>query len=260
MDRASIKNLLASRGLKPLKKLGQNFLIDETTVKRILDFAKLKSSDTIVEIGPGPGVLTRHLQNKVKRVIAVELDKGFCGILKRKFSKAKQVEIVEGDILDYSYRGKGPYKVLGNIPYNISSAILEKFLKHEPRKPSLMLLTVQKELAERVVAKPPHTNRIALLVQYCGQARIQMRIGKRAFWPSPQVESCVLEIIPHKGMLSESLEKNMWDMIKRAFGQPRKKLSNTINLDKNHPLANLRPEELSLEDWMNIAQRHHVTS
>ncbi|MEK7508697.1 MAG: 16S rRNA (adenine(1518)-N(6)/adenine(1519)-N(6))-dimethyltransferase RsmA, partial [Patescibacteria group bacterium] len=183
--------------ITPDHSRGQNFLTDKNILKKIVTAADLQPKETVIEIGAGTGVLTEELAKKVGRVIAFEVDKKLAPLLKEKFINQKNVEIINEDILSYKLQVAG-YKLVANIPYNITSAILEKFLSAE-HKPSLMVFLVQREVAERATAKAGEMSFLSVMVQYYGQPKAVARVPAGAFWPKPKVESAILKIsvYPH---------------------------------------------------------------
>ncbi len=229
----------------PDKSRGQNFLVDKNILQKIIAAAELKPSDTIIEIGAGQGILTAELAKHAKRVIAFEIDKKLISLLKEKFESFENVEIIEGDILKnikilnikYSIFN---YKVVANIPYNITSAVLEKFLSAE-NKPSLLVLMVQREVAERICAcphryakrcgraKPGEMSLLSVMVQYYGQPEIVARVPATAFWPTPKVESAILKIkIRDKEIKEIDFEKKFFQIVKAGFSHRRKMLKNNL--------------------------------
>lgn len=255
MDVNAIKKLLHTYGVSPLKFLGQNFLVNERALEKIASVANLGKRDTVVEIGPGLGVLTEKLASAAKDVIAVEIDKKFIRILEERFAETPNVRIIHQDILQFSPPSSGSYAVAGNLPYNIAGDILEKFLQKEPKKPNVMVITVQKEFAEKMAAKPPLMTRLGLFVQYYGVPHIEAEFPPSYFWPQPNVRSSLVEIKVKKRRelpLSIKQENIMWQMIKTAFNQPRKTLKNSLGFTDS-TFQQKRPQELALSDWMTLA-------
>lgn len=253
MNAQQVKGLLAKYHIAALKSLGQNFLINEGAALQVIHIADIKGYDTILEIGPGLGVLTKHLGAKAKKLIAVEIDKGFVSILKEELGSFPNVEIVNADILKFSLP-RGIDTVVGNLPYHLAGAILEKLLSVRALRPHRIVLTVQKEFAMRLTAKPGQSNRIGLFTRYHGTPRIVQEFPPHYFWPQPKVRSALVcvELKPAKELaLSETQEPILWQLIKTAFNQPRKKLRNSISLDMSR-FDERRPQELSLDDWLAV--------
>lgn len=243
------------------KSLGQNFLINQGVLNKIVDAANLNINDVVVEIGPGTGNLTEKIAEKAGRVMAIEKDNRLIESLKEKF-KDSNVEIVEGDALKIdtgvllnSSRSKasGSYKIIGNIPYYITSHLLrtifEKWLT-----PELIVLTIQKEVARRIVAKPPDMNLLALSVQLYSDPKIIGYVSKGSFRPMPKVDSAIIKLIPKNDIDPNQVTKIL-ALAKKAFAGKRKKLKNTIGQEilKNFNIdPDTRPEKLSLNDWYRL--------
>ncbi|OGN14040.1 MAG: ribosomal RNA small subunit methyltransferase A [Candidatus Yanofskybacteria bacterium RIFCSPHIGHO2_02_FULL_43_22] len=246
------------------KSLGQNFLINPGVLDKIVKAAELDKDDTVIEIGPGTGVLTEKLVEKVRstgsgqagRVIAIEKDARLIAQLKEKF-KNTNVDIVEGDILKIDptpllrYCATG-YKLIGNIPYYITSHLLKTVFEKWPA-PKLIVLMVQKEVAQRIMAKPPHMNLLALSVQFFAKPKIISYVSRGSFRPTPKVNSAIIKLTPIRSDLE--LADRFFKLIKTAFAGKRKQLKNTVGkeiLENTGIRPELRPEELSLEDWLRI--------
>ena len=157
-----IKELLAKHDTQPFKGLGQNFLINAPVLDKITQGAQLNSEDTVLEVGPGIGTLTQELAKRVKRVVAIEKDRAMIEILKETLKGYKNIEIMQGDILKITNDKLHitNYKIVANIPYYLTSPLIRKFLE-EKNQPTQMVLMVQKEVAQRIVARPPHLSSLA---------------------------------------------------------------------------------------------------
>ncbi len=268
---STIPALLRAYGLHPKKSLGQNFLLDPVALERIVAAADLSPDEAVVEVGAGLGTLTRLLAGRAGRVVAVELDGRLAEILREQLADLPNVEIVHGDILQVREFGFPPqgYKVVGNLPYYITSAVLRRFLEDEPR-PRLMVVTVQREVAERIVAHPPDMSLLAVSVQFYGQPRLVARIPAGAFYPPPQVDSAVVRIEvagqPAIALPEGISQADFFRTVRAGFGQKRKTLRNALSrglgLPPDHVAAALaqagvdprrRAETLSLEEWAAIA-------
>ena len=267
----SVAALLRSHGLHPRKRLGQNFLTDPVALERIVVAADLSADDVVVEVGAGVGTLTRLLARQAKRVIALELDDDLVEILREQTADLPHVEILHGDVLRFSPSDFSPpgYKVVGNLPYYITSAVLRHFLEGEPR-PRLMVVTVQREVAERIVARPGEMSLLAVSVQFYGQPRIVARIPAGAFYPPPKVDSAVVRIdvcgkpIPLPG--KDVDEAAFFRVVRAGFSQKRKTLRNSLSaglglspatvgdsLEKAGVDPRRRAETLSLREWARVA-------
>jgi 16S rRNA (adenine1518-N6/adenine1519-N6)-dimethyltransferase len=256
---------------KPKKRLGQNFLTDKNIQKKIAGLCGFDNRDTVVEIGAGKGEMTQLIQKMAKKVYAVEIDGELCLILKEKFKGSPNVDIINRDILklDLRFFLKGSInkmKVFGNIPYYISSPIIAHLLKYKDGIEA-MYITAQKEFANRVTSPPGSKDygSLTCFVNYHAQPRILMDIKKGSFSPVPKVDSCLLEIIPrHEPLLNKEGERLFFKITRHAFNQRRKTLRNSIKgiitLQKlevffeNYGIdRNIRPEDLSLSDFINLA-------
>ena len=261
--------LLKKHNLLPKKSLGQNFLIDESALGRIAAAADLVRSDTVLEIGAGLGALTHHLAAAADRVIAVELDERLVAILNEEFHAIPSVEIVHGDILalDPADLAGGPYKVVANVPYYITAAILRHLLEAS-RRPDLIVLTVQKEVAQRLTAGPGDMSILAVSVQLYGRVEQVAQIKAGSFLPRPEVDSAVIRVTLYPEPLIPLPDERLFFRIVRAgFGQKRKQLRNSLRGGLNWPAERTeraleragvspkrRAETLSLEEWGALTQ------
>lgn len=279
--KTELKNLLEKYKIKPNKRLGQNFLIDQNVLKKIVEAAKISPEETILEIGPGLGVLTKELAKKAKKVIAVEKDADLAKILKEILKDCENVEIIQGDILKLSAVCRLPfadYKVVANIPYYLTSPLIRKFLESE-NPPREMILTIQKEVAQRICAAPPKMNLLAIAVQFYSRPEIIKYVSKKSFWPTPKVDSAIIKIVPHchcerlegaKQSLKDysvavaprNDRMSFFKIVKAGFCSPRKQLVNNLSdklgTDKEKIKRTLiecgfgiqiRAQNLSVKDW-----------
>jgi 16S rRNA (adenine1518-N6/adenine1519-N6)-dimethyltransferase len=212
------------------KHLGQNFLYDNSILGRIIQSAGLSGDDTVVEIGPGPGRLTRKLAEIVQRLIAIELDPELYDRLKGDFIAYGNVEIIHGDALRFSFGTIGKFKVVANIPYYITTPIIFRLLDAKQNLKS-MTLTIQKEVAERIVAQPGGKDYgvLSIMIQYSARPELKFIIPKEAFRPMPKVDSAVvhMKILEHPAVTVRD-EKMFFRLVKTAFSQRRKTLSNSL--------------------------------
>ncbi len=261
---------LAVLGIRPKKGLGQNFLVDPTHQARIVDAADLIDDDTVLEVGPGPGVLTELIAAAAGRVIAVELDDRLIPFLRERFSAEPNVTIIHGDILEIDpgalTEGK-PYKVVANLPYYITSAVIRHLLESTPA-PEVLVLTVQREVAERMVAQPPNMSLLALGVQFYCTGRIVARVPAGAFYPAPKVDSAVVRLDRRPAVIANDVGAAQFFEVARAgFSQPRKQLRNSLAsglqvapADIEKWLARVgvdpkrRAETLTLAEWAALAR------
>lgn len=257
--------LLRAYGLQPKKSLGQNFLADPSGLNKVIQAAGLSPDDTVLEIGAGLGSLTVLLAQTVRRVIAVEIDRGLIAPLTEAVSEYDNVRIVEGDILKIPPEELNlgeAYLVVANIPYYISSAIIRRLLETQNR-PARIVLTVQQEVAERICAKDGKFSLLALSVQVFGVPRIQARIGAGCFYPAPDVDSAVLSItlFPQPLIATEELDA-FFRLARAGFSQKRKTLRNTLSAGLGLPAVQAesllaaaeidprrRAETLSIAEW-----------
>ncbi|MBK8434099.1 MAG: 16S rRNA (adenine(1518)-N(6)/adenine(1519)-N(6))-dimethyltransferase RsmA [Chloroflexi bacterium] len=262
------KTLLAAHGLEPKKSLGQNFLSDEGILRRITAAADIAPSDEILEIGPGLGALTVQLAQAAQRVIAVELDGRLLPILAEQCAPYPHITIVEGDILEQeAWRWfTRPYKVVANVPYYITGAILRHLLSAELR-PECMVLTVQKEVAERLTAAPGDLSILAVSVQFYGQPRVVTTLPAGAFWPRPKVDSAVVVIDLRQRPVSANRvtdEELFFRLVKAGFSQKRKQLHKNLRtlgysreqigqfLGRAAIAPERRAETLTIDEWVAL--------
>lgn len=258
---------------KPKKSLGQNFLKSVPALNMMCTASDLKKDDIILEIGPGKGALTKKLLEKVKKIIAVEKDAELFSYLQEEFSKeikSEQLVLVNGDILEFDFPKILEYKIVANIPYNITGAIFKKFLSSK-NQPSLMTLLIQKEVAKRIVANDKKESILSLSVKAYGEPSYVMKVEKRFFSPAPKVDSAVVTIknISRKNFKSEKEEKLFFEIIKAGFAHKRKLLRKNLENIKHKEmgLQNIddvfeklkinqksRAEDLPLETWLKITK------
>ena len=288
-----IKQLCALYNIKPARSRGQNFLISENVYQKIITAAGLKPDDIVLEVGPGLGFLTEMLAKQVKQVIAVEVDDKLAEVLRNRLQEQgiKNVEVVNDNILTSppnplslvrrgggaERRGRG-YKIVANLPYNITSRFLRKFLEEVEGKPSMMVLMVQKEVAERITAKPPQMSLLAVSVQFFAEAKIMAKVSSGAFWPQPKVDSAIIHLTPRPPLPLASLklrrsgrgegvvdEKNFFKLVRVGFSARRKMLKNNLAKGlnvKSEIMAEIlrqaglnektRAQELSVEKWQEL--------
>jgi 16S rRNA (adenine1518-N6/adenine1519-N6)-dimethyltransferase len=263
--------LLRQYNIKPKKSLGQNFLVDERAAVRILAAAELSPEDVVLEVGPGLGALTRHLADRVDRVVAVELDGRLIPALEHTLAAYANVELIQADILEIDPAALMPpaYKVVANIPYYITSALLRHLIEAAVR-PALMVLTVQEEVARRIVACPGDMSLLAVSVQYYGRPRIVDRIKAGAFYPRPKVNSAVvrIDLSPDEKRAWGAVDVDLFfQVVGAGFGQRRKQLRNALANGLGRPQAETdkaldeagidprrRAQTLTLEEWVGLTR------
>ena len=267
----SAEALLRRYHLRAHKGLGQNFLQDPWSLERIISAAEIQPTDTVLEIGPGLGSLTRYLAISAKRVVAVELDENLIPPMKDVLTHYENVQIIHGDILKLSPReliAEDDYLVVANIPYYITSAVIRHLLESE-LKPRRIVLTIQKEVAQRICEKPGDLSLLALSVQVYGKPRIATDIPAEAFFPEPKVASAVLviDIYPAPLISREHLD-TFFKLVKAGFSQKRKTLRNSLSSGMHISPASAaellgranidpqrRAETLSIEEWEQLSAR-----
>lgn len=277
-----------ARRFNPKKSLAQNFLTDESHLRAIAAAAELTKQDTVLEIGPGLGVLTHYLAEEAERVVAVELDDRLVDFLQERFADDPHVSIVHGDILqtdllslisapttapttDSGESEPNPnpltYKVVANLPYYITSAVL-RFLLESACPPSVAILMMQKEVAERICAAPGKLSILAVSVQFYAHPQIVRKVPAEAFYPRPKVDSAVLRLDLLPSPAIEQVDpKSYFRVVKAGFSQKRKQLLNSVSaglqrnkdeiraaMDEAHIDPKRRAETLSLAEWGNLCR------
>ena len=252
--------------MKPQKKLGQNFLINKSAIKKIVDALEISDSDVIIEIGAGTGNLTQEILKRSKKVIAIEKDKSLISLLRLKFQKdSHSLQIIEGDvreILPTLASKLKKFKVVGNIPYYLTGRLLRIF-QELTNAPQLIVLTLQKEVAERLGAQPPRMNQLAVIVQLWAKPKIILQLKPKDFFPPPKVRSTVVQLKVKSSAERYNKEKELIPFIVCGFQQPRKTLLNNLSreyskekIKKVFERLNLtektRPAELSVEMWITL--------
>lgn len=265
------KQFLDKLGIVPKKSLGQNFLHDPGVLGKIAASAGITPTDAVLEIGPGLGSLTEVLSKLSRRVVAVELDSRMLPVLDR-FSVYGNVEIIHGDILAVdldTIMGPQPYVVCANVPYYITSAII-RYLLERTRRPRTIVLTVQAEVAERLLAVPGDHSLLSVSTQFYAKPKIVSRISRGAFYPQPEVDSAVIRLDVHpQPIIDVPSSVLFFRVVKAGFSQKRKQLKNTLGdgLHQTHAtMATLmetagvdprrRAETLSLPEWAAITRQY----
>jgi len=295
-----IQKLCRAYNIRPSREQGQNFLINRDVLDDMVAAADLKKDDIILEVGPGFGVLTLELAKRVRMVIAVEQDKILINALQENLEKENinNVEIIEGNVLQvnsYSHSEQSEesqrkrsfaefmlseanvlrmtlnenYRIVSNLPYQITSRFLRQFLEAE-NKPQDMTIMVQKEVAQRIVAKPGDMSLLAVSVQFYGETEIVRNVSKDCFWPEPKVDSSILRIAQidaekYADRRRKVNEKTFFKIVRNGFLHRRQKLvnnlSNAFHLDKKNLESalkrmgiseNARAQELSVEQWIKL--------
>jgi 16S rRNA (adenine1518-N6/adenine1519-N6)-dimethyltransferase len=265
------RNQLHRLGTRAKKGLGQHFLVDRSVLEEIISAAELVPSDTVIEVGPGLGVLTEELVKKAGKVIAVEADPKLASSLQKRLSKFANLTVINADILQLDplelIDRKRHYKVVANLPYYIAAPILRHFLEAS-LKPSLMVVMVQKEVGQSMVAQPGNLSIFAISVQLYGKPFIVDYVPAQSFYPEPKVDSAIvrIEVYPKPAIAVENIA-GFFEIVKAGFSAPRKQIRNSLALGLQLTSAEIaellkqsgialhrRPETLSLEEWSRLQQ------
>lgn len=257
--------------LNPKKSLGQNFMHDPNTIEKIVSTAELMPDDTVVEIGPGTGELTAVLAEYAKHVMAIELDERLEPILEDRFAKTSNVYLLFQDVLKtdiLSLVGNKDFVVVANVPYYITTAIIQHLLE-QPHRPKRIVMTMQYEVAERICATNPGDMTIlSNSVQYFGKPEIVSKLNPAVFWPRPNINSAILRIDTYeKPIVDVPDDKLFFRVVKAGFSQKRKQLRNSISgglqikskiakqyLDTAEIDSHRRAETLTLEEWAQLTR------
>lgn len=261
--------------MKPKKSLGQNFLINPKVAERIARDAEINPDDIVLEIGPGKGYLTKYLLPLTKKVIAVEKDEHLADELAEKYKKEVEkgkLIILKGDVLEEeSMNVLRNFKIVANIPYNITGAILKKFLAGK-NKPQSVTLMIQKEVAERILAKNGKESLLSVSVKAYGEPKKLFDVKKGNFFPIPKVDSAVISIknISRRNfVINNTSEEKFWEVLRLGFAQKRKKLSSNLKkltsklepearLSLEKELGNKRAENLALIEWIKLVKTLNI--
>lgn len=267
----SIREKLERIGGDPKKSLGQNFMVERAMIELMADAANVNADDTVLEVGAGLGDLTAILAARARRVIALEIDQRFLDLLEVDFANQPGVEVVHADILkadlpDLLGSDYGSYKVVANVPYYITSAILRKLLEAST-PPEVLVITVQWEVAERAIAKPGDMSLLALGVQVYGVPEIVKKLKPGVFYPRPNIDSAILKVTPHPEgppLTAEELT-GLFRVAQAGFSQPRKQIKNPLatglHMDKDTASDALntagidprrRAETLTIPEWIAL--------
>jgi 16S rRNA (adenine1518-N6/adenine1519-N6)-dimethyltransferase len=258
--------------MRPKKSLGQNFLTNKKIAEDIVKAGNISKKDIVLEIGPGKGMLTEFLLKQAKRVIAVEKDNELFSFLSKKFTaeiSSNKLILISGDILDFDFSSyelkNNSYKLIANIPYNITGQLFRLFLETGPQ-PKTIVLMIQKEVAERIIARNKKESVLSVSVKTYGIPKIARRVSAGSFFPKPNVDSAVLAVENIKSPFkNRPEEKKFFELLKAGFSSKRKKLSSNLSavIPKNEILKiftklglneNTRAEDVSAETFLKIAE------
>ncbi|NWF69808.1 MAG: 16S rRNA (adenine(1518)-N(6)/adenine(1519)-N(6))-dimethyltransferase RsmA [Chloroflexi bacterium] len=262
--------LLEHYEIVPKKSLGQNFLHDPNALEKIATIAEIMPQDTVLEIGPGTGALTEVLAQRARHVIAVEVDTRLQPLLEARLGVYDNVVLMFADILETDVLklvGSKPFSVVANLPYYITSAILRHLLENY-RRPQKLVLTVQEEVAQRLVARPDDMSLLTVSVQFYGKARIAMKLNPAVFWPRPDVDSAVVVIETYdRPSINVPSSEAFFKVVRAGFSQKRKQLKNALGsgLGLSHEAAaglleragidpRRRAETVTLEEWAALTR------
>ncbi|MGI6175143.1 MAG: 16S rRNA (adenine(1518)-N(6)/adenine(1519)-N(6))-dimethyltransferase RsmA [Christensenellales bacterium] len=267
-SKTDLTELFKKYSIAPLKQLGQNFLVDENILQKIADCAEVGSEDDCLEIGPGAGTLTQVLCERAHKVIAVELDKGLTRVLRETLAAYSNIQIVHGDILKVDIEQltggfKDGFKVVANLPYYITSAVVMRLIGIERLK--TMTLLVQKEVAQRMCAQPGKKEYgiLSVATRYYSEPRMMMHVPPGCFYPKPSVESTVIRLDVREDLPAEEQTNAFFRLVKISFAQRRKTILNNLTAGYGRERAqsalhaagleqNLRAEQLSIQQFIEL--------
>jgi 16S rRNA (adenine1518-N6/adenine1519-N6)-dimethyltransferase len=263
MTLTEVRRLLAGLEIRPSKALGQNFLIDGNILRILVEQADLRHDETVLEIGPGLGALTVELVARARHVVAIEKDARLCRYLRENVAG---VELIEDDAVEVleqpEFHLTSPWKVVSNLPYSLSTPILERLVERED-KPRAMVLTVQREVAHRLAATPRHKDYGALTVftQLCYHVTMAHIISPRCFYPAPRVDSAIVVLERRDPRVGLRVGAPFHDIVRAGFGQRRKMLHKLLadfgEVDQAFAAASVaasaRAEELAVDQWIMLA-------
>src|SRR5436309_9062002 len=263
-----LRNLLYTHNMRPNKAFGQNFLVDRSVLRKIVEAAEIHSSDQVLEVGAGTGVLTRELAREAQRVVAVELERDMLTLLAETTRQYGNVELIARNLLyldpDEVFGGV-TYKLVANLPYYITAPTFRHFLE-SGNPPRLIVVMVQQEVAQRIVASPGDLSLLGVSIQFYGQPKIIAHVPARAFYPAPKADSAILRVDLRKQVpLTPEQRDSFFRLVQAGFAERRKQLHNSLTHhlhQKNEEVrasltaANIDPsrraETLSIEDWLRL--------
>ncbi|HEY4383481.1 MAG TPA: 16S rRNA (adenine(1518)-N(6)/adenine(1519)-N(6))-dimethyltransferase RsmA [Ktedonobacteraceae bacterium] len=263
-----LRAILAAHNMRPNKSFGQNFLTDHSILDKIIEAAKISPDDTILEVGAGTGVLTRELAQRAKRVVAVELERDMLALLEKTTESYPNVELIARNLLfldPMEVFGQQRYKLVANLPYYITAPTFRHFLEAE-NAPELLVVMVQLEVAQRIIAQPGDLSLLAISVQFYGQPQIIAQVPARSFFPAPKVDSAILRVdVNPRAPLQPEERNRFFRIIQAGFSERRKQLHNSLAHGlhtKNEEIrawlatagieASRRAETLSIEEWLKL--------
>ncbi len=267
LDKKDTEAFCKKYGISPSKKMGQNFLIDRQALEKMIKAAGLRAKDTVLEIGPGTGIITQEIARKVRKVIAVERDQKLMLLLRESLSDFSNVEIIQGDILEIKRLKIINYKIVANLPFYLASPAIRHFLERFDPQPRTMVLIVQKEVGQRITAQAPQMNLLAVSIQFYAKAEIISFVPKKSFWPQPKVDSAIIKITPRKLSTKPGNVDLFFKIIRAGFSHPRKQILNNLAeklnlgrknvenwLSENGVQRTQRAETLSIKNWVKLTE------
>lgn len=263
-----LRNLLYQHHMRPNKSFGQNFLVDRATLECMVEAAHIAADEQVLELGAGTGVLTRELAPRARRVVAVEMERDMLALLKSTTGQFPNVERMAGNLLDldpFDVFGQEPYKLVANLPYYITAPTFRHFLE-SANPPRLLVVMVQYEVAQRIVAAPGDLSLLGVSVQFYGKPDIVQRVPARAFYPAPKVDSAILRVELSESVPLTRLQRDaFFRVVQAGFAERRKQLHNALTHHlhrKNEEVracliaANIDPgrraETLSIAEWLHL--------
>jgi 16S rRNA (adenine1518-N6/adenine1519-N6)-dimethyltransferase len=263
-----LRSLLTAHGIRPNKAFGQNFLIDRSVLNKIIDASAIEKGDEVLEVGAGTGVLTRELAQHAGRVVAVEIERDMLTLLEETTSSYPNVELVARNLLQLNpgeIFAQRPYKLVANLPYYITAPTFRHFLESE-NPPRLLVVMVQLEVAQRIVALPGDLSLLAVSIQFYGQPHIVARVPANAFYPAPKVDSAILRVdVRPQTALTQQERDSFFRIVQAGFSERRKQLHNSLTHGlhyKNELIrswlaaaeidASRRAETVSIEEWLRL--------
>ncbi|HSX39755.1 MAG TPA: 16S rRNA (adenine(1518)-N(6)/adenine(1519)-N(6))-dimethyltransferase RsmA [Candidatus Saccharimonadales bacterium] len=245
---------------KPIKELGQNFLTDTQTVNKMVEALELTPTDIVIEIGPGLGVLTevieQYLTSTESRLIAVEIDERFTLKLDQMFLENANVEIVKANVLDWlpTYKDPKPFKLIGSLPYYITSPIVHKIVQMESQ-PEIAVLLVQKEVADRINNKAPDATYLSSYVQTFFEVSYLGKVDRKVFSPEPEVDGGILKLVKKQPLVSRDRLGKYEGFLHKGFSNPRKMLNKVFTAEELAKVgidATLRAQNLDVDKWVQL--------
>ncbi len=263
-----LRNLLYAHNMRPNKSFGQNFLIDRSVLEKIVDAAEISQEDQILEVGAGTGVLTRELAKRGRRVVAVELERDMLALLEKTTAHLSNVELLARNLLFLDATqvfAQAPYKLVANLPYYITAPTFRHFLE-SANPPRLMVVMVQHEVAQRIIAQPGELSLLAVSIQFYGKPRIMAQVPAQAFYPAPKVDSAILRVdVDEQKALTQTERDSFFRVVQAGFSERRKQLHNSLAHGlhrKDEEVRTLlvsasidasrRAETLSIDEWLHL--------